>query len=234
MHTKVARALEALKNKERARISQRFFKTGKGEYGEGDVFLGIPVPELRRVAKQYKDMSLDEVEMLLSSRIHEERFVALVIMTHRFEKGDANTRKTVFDRYLSNREHINNWDLVDVSAPRIVGAYLFNRKDKKILYDFAWTGTLWEKRIAMLSTLHFIVNKDHADALKIAEILLHEDHDLLHKAVGWMLREVGNRSIETEKAFLKKHYQAMPRTMLRYAIEKFPEPERQAYLKGLV
>ncbi|MEK7447710.1 MAG: DNA alkylation repair protein [Patescibacteria group bacterium] len=212
---------------ERAVNSQRFFKTGKGDYGEGDVFIGIRVPDIRKVAKKYKELSVPEISELVSSPIHDERTCALIIMTLRYP-GD----KDIFYKlYLDNTQYINNWDLVDVTCPRIVGDYLLD-KPHDVLYKLANSNDLWEKRIAIISTLMFIRAGEYDDTLKLSEILLTDSHDLIHKAVGWALREVGNKSKETETDFLKKHYKTMPRTMLRYAIEKFPEPERKKYLNG--
>lgn len=211
-------------------ILQRFFKTGPGQYGEGDIFAGIKVPPCRELAKKYRSLSFNDLQKLIRSKIHEERTIALMILTLNFKKADESLQTQIYKFYFKNLKGINNWDLVDGSAPYIVGPYLETR-DRKILYKLARSKKLWEKRIAMLSTFHFIRQKDFKDALKIAEILLHDEHDLMHKAVGWMLREIGNRDIATEKKFLNKHAAKMPRTALRYAIEKFPEPERLKYLK---
>ena len=211
----------------------RFFKTGKGEYGEGDIFLGVTVPKMRRVAKKYKDVSLDEIRTLLRSLIHEERLTALLILVENFRKADETEKTEIFNLYLKNTKYINNWDLVDLSASRIVGEFL---KDKPvdILYTLAKSKSLWERRIAIISTFQFIWEGRFAETLKISKILLTDRHDLIHKAVGWMLREVGKRSFKTEEGFLKKHYKKMPRTMLRYSIEKFPEKLRLRYLTGVV
>ena len=211
----------------------RFFKTGKGEYGEGDIFLGVTVPKIRRVAKKYKDVSLDEIRTLLRSLIHEERLTALLILVENFRKADETEKTEIFNLYLKNTKYINNWDLVDLSASRIVGEFL---KDKPvdILYTLAKSKSLWERRIAIISTFQFIWEGRFAETLKISKILLTDRHDLIHKAVGWMLREVGKRSFKTEEEFLKKHYKKMPRTMLRYSIEKFPEKLRLRYLTGVV
>ena len=211
----------------------RFFKTGKGEYGEGDIFLGVTVPKMRRVAKKYKELSIDKIQSLLRSPIHEERLTALLILVENFRKADEPKKTEIFNLYLKNTKYINNWDLVDLSASRIVGEYL---KDKPvdILYTLAKSKSLWERRIAIISTFQFIWEGRFAETLKISKILLTDRHDLIHKAVGWMLREVGKRSFKTEEEFLKKHYKKMPRTMLRYSIEKFPEKLRLRYLTGVV
>lgn len=229
--TTIQKELRALASPETAAILQRFFKTGKGEYGEGDVFLGIKVPPMRALAKQHKDAGLDTVTRLLASRYHEERLIALLLLIHIYQQSDSKTRSEAFKLYLDNTTRINNWDLVDVSAPHIVGAHLAERP-RKVLYTLARSKLLWERRIAIISTLHFIRLNDFADTLGIATALLHDEHDLMHKAVGWMLREVGKRDLAVEEGFLKQHYRGMPRTMLRYAIERFPESKRKSYLNG--
>jgi 3-methyladenine DNA glycosylase AlkD len=218
-----------------AEILQKFFKTGPGEYGEGDVFIGIKVPELRKSAETHQGLYLKDIEKLLRSRIHEERMVALFILRIQYEKAFKEEENVLpyINLYLNNATRINNWDLVDTSAPYILGHYLL-KEDREVLYTFAKSPNLWKKRIAIISTFAFIKEKKFKDTLKIAELLLHEKHDLMHKAVGWMLREIGNRNLATEERFLKKHYQDMPRTMLRYAIEKFPEKRRKEYLLGKV
>lgn len=249
--------LQELANPEKAELLQRFFKTGKGHYGEGDVFLGITVPEQRKIAKKYTDLSLKEIQELILSEIHEYRLVSLLILIEKYKK--SKDKKEIFEFYLKNTKKINNWDLVDLSAPNIVGDFLLD-KDKNILYKLAKYENLWEKRISIVSTFAFIRNNQFDDTLKIAEILLndakkskifgatkskavpmhrqHKDfagnHDLIHKAVGWMLREVGKRDEEKLEEFLKKYYKDMPRTMLRYAIERFDEEKRKKYLKGKV
>lgn len=230
---KITKRLKALANKEQAAISQRFFKTGPGEYGEGDVFLGIKVPVLRKLAKEFNDLSLKEAEALLTSDIHEERLLALLILIRRFERGDDVTREAIYDLYLKNTSSINNWDLVDLSAQHIVGSYL-TAKSKAPLYRLAESKSMWERRIAVMATFHYIKNGAFSDTLKISKILLADTEDLIHKAVGWMLREIGKRHLQTEEKFLKKYYRKMPRTMLRYAIEKFPSTQRQRYLKGQI
>jgi len=221
-----------MQNPEKAKHLKKFFKTGKGEYGEGDEFLGgVTVPQLRALAKKYKAIELSELQELIGSKYHEYRQIALFILVNRYKKTKHESeKKELVDFYLRNRKYVNNWDLVDCSAPYITGDYFFN-KDKKTLYNFAKSTDLWEKRIAVISTFGFIKNNSFGDALKIAEILLTDKHDLIHKATGWMLREIGNRDETVEKQFLDKYVKKMPRTMLRYAIEKFPEKERIYYLK---
>jgi len=216
-----------------AEHSKRFFKTGDGEYGEGDKFLGIRVPVIRKLINQYQEISIDEFKIILESEYHEERLFALLMLVKMFEKGSEKKKNQIYNIYLQNTKHINNWDLVDSSASQIVGAYLENR-DKKILYALAESQSLWERRISIMSTFYLIRNNHFSDTLNIAKILKQDKENLIHKAVGWMLREVGKRNIEIEKTYLKRHYTSMPRTMLRYAIEKFPEPERKAYLTGQV
>ena len=225
--------LRQLANKETANALQWFFKTGPGEYGEGDVFIGIKVPPLRRLAAEFKNASFETIEDLLQSKIHEERSLALMILVRQFASADDAGRQRIYDFYLTHTASINNWDLVDGSAPYIVGPYLWRRSLKQ-LYAYAKSPSLWERRISIISTLYFIKQNDFEDALKIARILLADEHDLIHKAVGWMLREIGKRDVNVEQAFLKSHYRTMPRTMLRYAIERFPENLRKKYLLGTV
>jgi len=212
-------------HKERAKNLSWFFKTKKGEYGEGDKFIGLTMPQIRQLAKKYKMLSIADLEKLVKSSVHEERMLALIIMTLRYPKE----KDRFYKLYINSRQYINNWDLVDVTCHKIIGDYLL-QKSRNVLYNFAKSKSLWEKRIAIISTAIFIQKNDFADTLKIAEILLLDKHDLIHKAVGWMLREVGKRNKKVEEIFLKKHYKKMPRTMLRYAIEKFSEPERKAWL----
>lgn len=220
-----------LKNPKKAKDLQRFFKTGKGDYGEGDIFYGITVPESRKLARKYKEMPLEEVEKLLKSKIHEKRLIALLILVEQFTKGDEISKRKIYKIYLKNTKYINNWDLVDLSAHKIVGEYLKN-KNKDVLYNLAKSKNLWEKRIAMISTFAFINQGESKETLRIAKILLKDKHDLIHKAVGWALREVGKRvSLKEECEFLNKHASEMPRTMLRYAIERFDEKTRQKYLQ---
>ncbi|MCB4791819.1 MAG: DNA alkylation repair protein [Elusimicrobia bacterium] len=221
--------LEGLKNPGKAKLLSSFFKTGKGEYGEGDVFLGITLPEQRIVYKKYLDLGTAGLKKLLSSGIHEHRLVALLILVENYKRSGEANRKKIAEFYIKNKKGINNWDLVDLSAPSILGHYFFN-KDKSLLYNFARSKNLWAKRIAVLSSFYFIRNREFKDALKISAILLHDKHDLIHKAVGWMLRELGKRDIKVEESFLKKYYKTMPRTMLRYAIEKFAKDKKLFYM----
>lgn len=231
MLTELKQDLGKLASPTQAAILQRFFKTGQGEYGEGDIFLGIKVPEQRKIARKHKHLSLNEVQKLLDSKIHEHRLVALFILVDKYmHSKQTKDEKEVIDLYLKNTKNINNWDLVDLSAPKILGDYLLD-KDKCVLYKLARSDNLWEKRISILSTYTFIRTSQFEDALKISEILIKDKHDLIHKAVGWMLREIGNRNLAMEEKFLKQHYQVMPRAMLRYAVEKFPEEKRQFYLQ---
>ena len=225
--------MRKLANKKIAEHSQRFFKTGKGQYGEGDIFLGIRVPVLRKIAKKFRRISLAEVSKLLESKFHEERLLSILMLVNLFKSGDEDDQELIYELYLDKTKFINNWDIVDISAGNIVGAFLFE-KDKAPLYRLVFSENLWERRIAIVATFYFIRNDEFDDTLKIAEILFTDKEDLIHKAVGWMLREVGKRVIKIEEEFLKEHYLKMPRTMLRYAIERFPETRRKMYLKGLV
>jgi len=229
----IKRALRALGDPVIAEHSQRFFKTGKGQYGEGDRFIGVRVPVIRKQVTRYKNISIRVVLTILKSPCHEERLFAVLSLVNRYQRADEPTRKKIFDAYLENIRYVNNWDLVDSSAHLIVGPWLESRSRKR-LYQMARSTDLWTRRVAIMSTYHFIRNHDFDDTLGIALLLLDDDHDLIHKAVGWMLREVGNRDRQVEERFLKKNYRKMPRTMLRYAIEKFPEKSRQSYLKGKI
>lgn len=220
-------------SREDAAVLVRFFKTGPGEYGEGDRFLGVRAPATRRVAREFRELPLPAVQELLESPWHEERLLALLIMIEQFRRGSDDRQREVYEMYLANTCHINNWDLIDISAAHIVGAYLAHRS-RRALHKLARSTDLWERRIAIVSTLHFIRRGELGETLALAGTLLHDPEDLIHKAVGWMLREVGKRDLAAEEAFLKPHYHTMPRTMLRYAIEHFPEPLRLAYLKGKV
>lgn len=231
--SEIQHKLEKLANKEKAKVLQGFFKTGPGQYGEGDVFLGITVPLLRKLAKECRKTAVADSVALLRSKVHEQRVLALFLLVHAYAVGDESVKKKIYGLYLKNTRYINNWDLVDLSAPNIVGNHLAD-KSRKPLYALARSRDLWKKRIAILATFRFIKQDDFADALAIAGMLKKDDHDLIHKAVGWMLREVGKRDMRAEEEFLRKHYRDMPRTMLRYAIERFPEAKRQRYLKGMV
>ncbi len=224
----IKRDLKKVADEEKAKILQGFFKTGPGQYGEGDVFLGVSVPNIRKVAKgAVERLSLNDVKKLLSSKVHEKRLVALLILIEKYKKD----KDVVYDFYLENAKGVNNWDLVDLSAPNIVGDYLLERKDRKILYRLAKSDNLWEKRIAIVSTFAFIRDGQFSDTLKISKILLKDKHDLIHKAVGWMLREVGKRDEKLLKKFLRDNYSGIPRTTLRYAIERFEEGERLGFLR---
>lgn len=225
--------LEALGGPEAAALALRFFKTGPGQYGEGDRFRGVKVPAVRKVAMAFRNLPFPEAGKLLASPFHEDRLAALVILTHQFERGGEALRARIYRLYIRGARHINNWDLVDVSAPQILGGFL-DGKDKAPLIALARSDNLWERRMAMIATLRYIRAGEFAVALRIAGMLLDSREDLLHKAVGWMLREVGKRDRKAEEAFLVRHCRKMPRTMLRYAIEHFPEASRQAYLNGTV
>lgn len=214
----------------KARILQGFFKTKKGEYGEGDNFLGIVVPDIRKIVKKFKNLPLPSIQKLLSSQYHEERLTGLLILVDQFETGDNQQKIKIYNFYLKNLKSVNNWDLVDLTAPKIMGSYLYQR-NRKILFKLAQSKNLWSRRIAIMATFYFIRQNDFKDALTLCQKLLNDRQDLIHKAVGWMLREIGNRSIKIEVAFLKKYSQKMPRTMLRYAIEKFPNKLRLKYFK---
>jgi 3-methyladenine DNA glycosylase AlkD len=226
---KCVRELNKLKNPAKAKILAGFFKTGKGEYGEGDVFLGITVPLQRTVAKKFIGLDFLEIQKLLNSKIHEHRLVALLILVEKYRKGEEKEKGKVVKMYLKNTKKINNWDLVDLSAHYILGDYLLTR-NRKILYKLACSKNLWEKRIAIISTFALIRAGEFEDTLKISKILLKDNHDLIHKAVGWMLREVGKRDQKVEEKFLLRYYSDMSRTTLRYAIERFPKEKRQSYL----
>lgn len=222
-------ALTQLADKDRAFQSQRYFKTAKGEYGEGDIFLGIRVPVLRDLAKQYSHLSLSNIQSLLKSRYHEQRLLALILLVNRFKKSDETVREKIFEIFISNTSYINNWDLVDTSAPHIVGAWLYD-KDRSLLYDFSNSENLWERRIAVLACFHFIDKREFTDVINIAETLLDDTEDLIHKAVGWLLRELGKKNPTKLYHFLDKYAVKMPRTMLRYALEKTPTKKRREYM----
>lgn len=225
----VRRDIRKVATPERAASNRWFFKTAPGEYGHGDRFLGVTVPQLRTLAREYRDMPLKYVVMLLRSPWHEERLLALLILVDQYVRGDVRARQEIHRIYLSNTRSINNWDLVDSSAAQIVGAHL-DPRDRRVLRTLARSNSVWERRIAMIATYHYIRKRDFKDALAIAALLRRDEHDLIHKAVGWMLREIGKRDRGAEERFLRKHARRMPRTMLRYAIEKFPPPLRRKYL----
>lgn len=232
MLDKLRKETKKLSSEKRASVMQRYFKTEEGEYGFGDIFIGLSVPQCRELAIKYKEMNFDELYKLLRSEIHEERLIALLILVHNFEREELLQRR-IYEFYLKNIKFVNNWDLVDLSADKIMGGYLID-KPKDILYKMAKTNKLWEKRIAIVSTYYFIKKDKFDDALSIAEILLPDENDLIQKAVGWMLREVGKRDKKLETQFLDKHYKNMGRVSLRYSIEKFPQKSRQAYMLGTV
>jgi 3-methyladenine DNA glycosylase AlkD len=227
----IKRELKKLANPERARLSLRYFKTGKGQYGEGDKFLGTGMLNQRKIAKKYSDkISTQETLRLLKSKFHEERMTALLILMLKYKKGTVAEQRKIFSAYLANTKFINNWDLVDVTCRGIVGAYLFDR-NKSILYKLAKSKSLWEKRIAIISTFYFISKGDLDDTFKIAKMLLADKHDLIHKAVSWALREAGKHDKAKLVKFLEENAVKMPRTALRYAIEKFPKNEKNAIMK---
>ena len=230
-YQKILFYLKSLSDKEIAMQSQRYFKTGEGEYGHGDKFLGIRVPVLRKAVKLFQETSLAEIAKLVKSEYHEARLLSLLLMVHQFSKGDAEKKQRIYNLYLKRIEYINNWDLVDSSAPYIVGNWLYD-KDRSVLYELSQSKHLWQRRIAVMSTAYFIKNGQFNDTLKLSKILINDPEDLIHKAVGWMLREVGNRDLAAEEKYLKQHYKKMPRTMLRYSIEKFNKDRRKAYLIG--
>lgn len=237
MVEQIQQELQAFIEPEKAEFLPKFFKTGAGEYAEGDVFLGVRVPWQRKVARKYfQHVGLEDIKALLSSPVHEYRSVALIILVHKYEKAkyeEEKEKEKIAQFYLDNLDHVNNWDLVDLSADKILGAYLFD-KDRQPLLELAASQDLWRQRVAMIATFYFIRKGDFADTLALAELFLDHPHHLIHKAVGWMLREVGKRDQQVEIAFLKEHYKRMPRTMLRYAIEKLEPQLRQEFLKGLV
>jgi 3-methyladenine DNA glycosylase AlkD len=221
--------LEKKSSKEKAEISQRFFKIKKGQYGEGDIFIGLTMPEQRQIASRYQNLSLSQIQRLLNSKIHEHRMTGGIILVNKYKQADKKFKQEIFNFYLKNAKKFNNWDLVDVTCTHIVGNFLLD-KNKKTLYDLAKSKNLWEKRISIVSTFEFIKNNQFGDTLKISEILLKDKHDLIQKAVGWMLREVGKRDAKILRDFLKTNYLKIPRTTLRYAIEKFSKEERKRWL----
>ncbi|MEO0075679.1 MAG: DNA alkylation repair protein [candidate division WOR-3 bacterium] len=224
---KIKHEIKSVSDPQKAKILQRFFKTEKGEYGEGDIFLGISVPKQRKIAKRYKHLKLSEIQELLNSKYHEHRLIALLILVEKF----PSQKDAIYKFYLKNTKHINNWDLVDLSAEKIIGRYLIEKNDISILKKLAKSKNLWARRIAILATFHFIKNQRYKECFTIAKLLLNDEHDLIHKAVGWMLREVGKRISEAkEEEFLHKYYKTMPRMTLRYAIERFSKNKRRQYL----
>lgn len=224
--TQIEKDLRKVADREKIPIYQNFFKTGKGEYGEGDIFLGVTVPNTREVAVKHKDISLSVVLKSLNSRYHEERLCSLLILVQKYEKGDEKTKKEVVNFYLKNTKKVNGWDLVDLSSYKILGDWLLD-KDRKILYKLAKSKNLWEKRIAMITTLAFIKQGEVKDTIKISDILMKDSHDLIHKAVGWMLREAHKKEPKKLEAYIRKNKLKMPRTMLRYAIERYPKKLRK-------
>ena len=223
--------LRKLSDRKKAKLLSKFFKTGKGEYGEGDKFIGVTVPNIRKVAKHSLELDLEDVLRLLHSKIHEERLLALLILVEKSKKANIPTKHKIFKSYLDNTKYINNWDLVDLSAGKIIGSYLLS-KNKDLLYSLARSRSLWERRIAIISTFAFIKNKELIPTFRIAKLLLKDEHDLINKAVGWMLREAGKISRVQLEVFLKDNYSDISRTTLRYSIERFPETLRKKYLKG--
>lgn len=228
--TVIRRELRRVAYKDKAHLYASFFKTGKGEYGEGDIFIGVTVPKQRVIAKKYAALPLAEISLLLKSSCHEERLTALIMLVGQYKKADPFVQKQIYNFYLAHTKSINNWDLVDLSAHAILGEYLVSG-DRKILYVLARSKNVWSRRIAIIATAAFIRRGDFADTLAIAEILLNDKHDLIHKAVGWMLREVGKRNQQVLEEFLIKHISAIPRTTLRYAIERLPQEKRIQYLR---
>lgn len=227
----VQTVVEALASPQRAEVSQRFFKTGKGQYGEGDLFIGVTVPQIRKVAKKFHEISLAENTKLVRSKWHELRLLGLIIWTNQYQKADPKKQKIIFQNFMKNKKWVNNWDLVDVTVPLIVGHYLFHTKNKKLIFQLVESKILWDRRIAVLSTFYFIRQNQFSEILALCEILLKDQEDLMHKACGWMLREVGKRNKTILVRFLNKNASQMPRTMLRYAIEKFPQVEKNRFMK---
>lgn len=227
------KTMKRLASPAKAKTYARFFKTGPGDYGERDKFIGLTVPEVRKLAKEFQILPFEEIEKCLQSPIHEERLCALFILVLLYKQGTASEKKEAYNFYVKNLQHVNNWDLIDVTCEHVIGAHL-ELRDKKPLYRWAKSKNLWERRIAIISTFHYIKKNDFDETLKIARMLVQDKHDLIQKAVGWMLREVGKRSLIIQEEFMKEYYSIMPRTMLRYAIERFPEAKRQAYLKNQI
>lgn len=231
MLEKLENEIIGLANPEKAKVYARFFKSGKGQYGEGDKFLGLTVPEQRSLAKKYVDLDFESIKTLLDNEYHEFRLTGFFILVYKYQKSNQQSKKKIIDFYIENKHRGNNWDLIDCVADKLLGNHLLD-KDKSILYELAKSESLWDRRISIITTFEFIKNNNFEDTLKISEILLNDEHDLIHKAVGWMLREVGKKDVEVLKKFLKGNYPNIPRTTLRYAIEKFPEEERKKWLRG--
>jgi len=230
----IAREINKNRNKEKALVLASFFKTGRGQYGEGDKFLGLMMPIQREIAKKFIGIDLIEIEQMLKSEYHDFRMIGLLILTYQYEKADMGLRKRIYQFYFKNLKAVNNWDLVDLTVPNIVGRYLWESEmNREILYDLAKSKNLWKRRIAILATFYFLKNKDFKDTLKIAEILLQDREDLIHKATGWMLREMGKRELLALSKFLDKYASVMPRTMLRYSIEKLPREKQLHYMKKI-
>ncbi|PIQ86940.1 MAG: DNA alkylation repair protein [Candidatus Omnitrophica bacterium CG11_big_fil_rev_8_21_14_0_20_45_26] len=229
----VKRLLRKKSNVRKARLLQGFFKTGPGEYGEGDLFLGVTVPAIRLIAESFSGLSRQAIHRLMRSRIHEERLTGLLILVRQYEQASTSAEENLIYRFYLARTHlVNNWDLVDLTAPNIVGSHLLSKSNRQALDALARSRNLWKRRIAVVATFAFIRHGQFKDTLRLSRLLLNDQHDLMHKAVGWMLREVGKRDSKVLETFLKKHYHDIPRTALRYAIERFPQTKRLAYLKG--
>jgi len=230
MSEKIFEIINQWRDPQKALVLQKFFKTGPGEYGEGDIFWGVPVPEQKKIAREFKDADFDLLKKMMQSKVHDHRSIALLILIDQYQKGSEFLKKEIFNFYCSQMDKINNWDLVDISAAKIIGDYLYNRS-RRFLFKLAKSQNLWFRRISIISTHYFIRQNDLEDSLKISSLLIKDNHDLIHKAVGWTLREVGKKDVKALEDFLENNYRIMPRVMLRYAIEKFPEKKRKYYLK---
>ncbi len=231
MLIELEKSLLKVSNSSKAEFNKKFFKTKEGEYGFGDKFIGISVPKIRNIAKEFLNLSFDDIKILLEDKVHEKRLIGLLILVENYKKSKEDKKKMIFEFYLENRKSVNNWDLVDLTADKIVGDFLLG-KDKEILYILARSERLWERRIAIVSTFTFIKQNQFDDTIHLFELLINDREDLIHKAVGWMLREIGKRNVTVLENILKKNYKKMPRTMLRYAIEKFDKDKRKRYLRG--